>query len=86
MEGGRETKAAVLFPNEGRKIVRARGEDRPGLDFFLALPRLPDPGEEERGILRGEDARAWIDLDVSEPKSLLDLLHPFPAKEMSRGE
>jgi putative SOS response-associated peptidase YedK len=33
-------------------------------------------------ILRGEDARARIDPDVAEPKSLLALLQPFPAEAM----
>ena len=33
-------------------------------------------------ILRGEEARAWIDPDVAEPKSLLAILQPFPATQM----
>ena len=33
-------------------------------------------------ILRGEQANAWIDADVDEPKTLAGLLRPFPADEM----
>jgi putative SOS response-associated peptidase YedK len=33
-------------------------------------------------ILRGEEADAWIDPDVDEPKTLAGLLRPFPADEM----
>ena len=33
-------------------------------------------------ILRGDDADAWIDPDVEEPKALVTLLRPFPAALM----